>query len=497
MRALRLATGFLVLLAAGPALAANGPLPISSSPASAGRGGAELAVVSDAHAVSANPAGLALLDGPRIDLGAAFYFTRSSFANSRNDDRTGTFFPVPAPAISFGAPIELGEGDATCDRMGFGVSFHTIGGGRNNARFRTAAYPDGELESTGLTFLGLTAGFAVKVTPGFSLGMGVTGIYASLEQTGLAGGGGQQNGLVRNFNNGQLDANNPEFLVNGQPVTWGRLLDSVRAPDTFATSRIEVKDATGFGASAILGATFEVTEGFSIGLSYRTPGFLSALEGTAFLDASRSAAGSGALDTIQSSFLANHLPQGGANLASKYTIKLKGLKLPQVAGAGFAFWPTERVLLALDVKWIGWSTAFDEVTIVLSRGGSRDLSEITSNGRSNGIRSKVLYKWRDQAVVAVGGAVTPTDWLVLRAGYNFGSNPVPSKTENPFAAATVEHHLTLGVGFVIDAFSIDLAWTHAFAKSTSIKNSITNAEWNGMRHKADQDAFLIGGTFRF
>lgn len=480
------------------ARAANGPMPISNSPASTGRGGAELAVVGDAHSVSVNPAGLALLDGPRIDLGAGFYITRSSFTNSRNDDRSGMSFPMPAPALAFGMPIELGEGDGCCETMGFGVALHTIGGGNSKARFRTAAYADGELESTSLLFLGLTAGFAVKVTPRLSLGLGATAIYASLDQTGIVGGGGQTNGLVRNFANGQLDAANPNFLVNGQPITWGRLMESVRAPDTFATSRIEVKDAVGFGGSAILGATFEVTEGLSVGASYRTPGYLSDLEGTAFLDASLSAqAGSGALDSIQSSFLANHLPDGGRNLSSKYSIRLKGIKIPQVAGAGVAFWPHEKILLALDVKWIGWSTAFDEVTILLSRGSSRDLGEITTNGRSGVIRSKVLYHWRDQVVIATGVACTPTDWLVLRAGYNYGSNPIPAKTENPFVAATVEHHLTLGVGFNLDAFSIDVAWVHAFAKSSSIRQSLANPEWSGMRHKADQDAFLLGGTFRF
>ncbi len=483
--------GAIALALIADAHAGNGALPISNSPAAAGRGGTQVAIADDAHAVAVNPASSALLDGPRIDLGAAFYLTRSSFANARNNDRTELNFPSPAPAVAFGMPISLGESDA----LGFGIALHPIGGGKSEARFRTNAYPQGEWEKSDLLLYGLTAGFSIKAIPRVSLGLGVTAIYASLDQAGITGGGATSNGLVRNFANGQVTGG--PFLVNGQPITWGSLLDSVRAPDTYASSRIEVENATGFGASAILGATIEVTDWITVGLSYRTPGWLSTLEGRAFLDASQSAAaGSPALDQIQTSFLANHLPDGG-RLASKYDFSAKGLEVPQVAALGVALWPHDRLLLALDAKWIGWRSAFDEVRIELSRGNSRDLLEITQNQTGSSIRSRSFYRWHDQWVVALGGAFAATDWLVLRAGYNFSTNPVPSKTENPFVSATVEHHLTLGVGLRIENFSFDVSWVHAFVKSTSIRYSISSPEWTGMHHKADQEAFLIGGAYRF
>jgi long-subunit fatty acid transport protein len=344
--------------------------------------------------------------------------------------------------------------------------------------------------------MGLTAGVACKMIPHVSLGMGITGIYASLDQAGIVGGGGQTNGTVRNFSNGQLAPGT--FQVNGQSITWGQLLDSVRAPDTFATSRIVIDNATGFGASGIIGATIEVTDWLSLGLSYRTRGWLTGLDGTAFLDATRSAAaGSASLDAIQASFMANHLPDGGRSLASRYDISIKGLRVPEVAGIGVAAWPLENLLLALDLKWIGWHAAFDEVSIDLHRGTSRDLLEITSNQGSSSIRSKVLYHWHDQWVVAAGTAFQPVEWLVLRAGYHFGSNPVPSKTENPFVPAIVEHHATLGAGVKLGDWSFDIAWIHAFVKATSIRESVANGEWSGMRHKADQDVIMIGGTYRF
>jgi long-chain fatty acid transport protein len=35
----------------------------------------------------------------------------------------------------------------------------------------------------------------------------------------------------------------------------------------------------------------------------------------------------------------------------------------------------------------------------------------------------------------------------LRAGYNYGRNPVPERNLNPTLAAISEHHLTLGAGY--------------------------------------------------
>ncbi len=489
-RAALLAATFLVF--GERALGGNGALPIANSPEAAGRGGAQIAVPDEASSVAVNPAGLALLDRGRIDLGLGFYFTRSSYLDSRNDGRSEDLFPTPAPLVAFAMPFELGEEES----LGVGIALHPIGGGNSLAEFRTAAYPEGERERSSLTLLGLTAGVSVKMLPRISLGMGLTAIYASLDQAGVTGGGNTSNGTVRNFSNGQLVPGN--FLVNGQSLSWGQLLDSVRAPDTFATSRISIAGAKGFGASGLLGAVIDVVDGLSIGLTYRTPGWLSHLDGKAYLDASQSAAaGSTALNQIQSSFLANHLPDGGRGLASRYDISVGGLRVPQAAGIGIAGWPCEQILLALDVQWIGWSTAFDEVSIDLHHGTSRDILEITSNQASSSIHSKVLYHWRDQLVVAAGAAVSPLDWLVLRAGYNWGSNPVPSRTENPFVSATVEHHLTLGVGFRFGDFSIDLAYIHAFVKATTIEESVSHSEWSGMRHKADQDAILIGGAYRF
>lgn len=489
-------------VAARPASAADGAFPIATSPKAAGRGGTTIGVADDAFTVSTNPAGMLSGAGTRIDLSLAFYTAQVSYTNAFNHGRVEQEFPVPAPALgvvhSLGSLEPDDEGPGAEPPFAIGLAMEPVSGGGATALFRTAAFPRGERESSNLAVLGASLGFAIRVHPRVALGLALTGLYASLDQKGIAGGsgGGDAGGLVRNFAGGQVDPQDPFFLVNGQPASWGSVLGAAGGPGASSSAIVDLENATGFGAGGVLGVLVQVTDELSIGAAYRTPGFLTPLEGRASLDAS-AGTGTGASDGIQTSFLNSHLPDGGAGLVSRFRARLSGLSLPQSAAIGAGFWPHRRVLLAADVKWIDWRRAFDAVSVDLRRGTGRDLSEITSNQLSSGLRSRVLLRWHEQLVVAVGVAVAVTDWLRVRAGFRFGNNPVPIRTESPFTPATVEHHATIGFGLAFGPVSFDVAWVHAFPKSTTIEGSAVSPDFNGTRHKADQDAFLLGGGFEF
>jgi long-subunit fatty acid transport protein len=476
-------------------------MPISDSPRATGRGGAEIGVADDAYAVATNPAGLSFLQGDRIELGLELYLPQVTFTNSLNQGTVDQGLPIPAPAVgfthTFGTPDEPEPTDPP--PLAFGLLLAPVAGGGGSAMFHTPLFPEGEKESSKLLVYGLTAGFSVRVLPRVSLGLAVVGLYASLDQAGLGGGtGGQTQGLVRNFNNGQLDTADPDFLINGQTQRWSDVFQAASAPNSYSSSRVVLRHATGLGVSAVLGVLFQATDEVSLGASYRAPGVFGPLDGQAFLDASRATeAGSASLDAIQTSFLQRHLPDGGSFLGSSYSARLTGFRMPEIAGVGAAVRPHPQVLLALDLKWIDWASAFDEVKVALRGGESRDLNEITSNQTSSTVRSTALYHWRSQGVVAVGGAFAATEWLCFRAGYNYGNNPVPTKTESPFNSATTEHHLTAGIGVRVGPVSIDAAYVHAFVHASTIEGSAVKTDFDGTRHKADQDAFLLGGSYEF
>ncbi len=146
------------------------------------------------------------------------------------------------------------------------------------------------------------------------------------------------------------------------------------------------------------------------------------------------------------------------------------LEMPQTVGFGIAFQTPGKLLLKDDnlliegdFKWINWAGAK----------GYKD------------------FGWRDQYVFGLGVQYKPIPRLSLRAGVNYGQNPV--KTHNGFNPggttfvqdipvntfqyeflrvigfpALVETHITCGIGYDFsERFGINIGYTHGFEKSIS------------------------------
>ncbi|MBF0536673.1 MAG: outer membrane protein transport protein [Nitrospirae bacterium] len=145
------------------------------------------------------------------------------------------------------------------------------------------------------------------------------------------------------------------------------------------------------------------------------------------------------------------------------------LEQPQEVGFGIAFEPIkDKFLIETDLKWINWADAT----------GYKD------------------FDWSNQLVVGAGLQFKPVQNLALRAGYNYGKNPVDSHSNftgskmmsmQGYAMPTyyyesfritgfpafVEHHLTLGLQYTVaPQVSINVGYMHAFNKS--MKETGTN-----------------------
>jgi long-chain fatty acid transport protein len=185
-----------------------------------------------------------------------------------------------------------------------------------------------------------------------------------------------------------------------------------------------------FGLGAQVGMIYKVTDQASVGLTYVSPQNVDHKHVVDFEQ-------DGTLDTLK-------------------------LESPQQVGIGFAYSLLDyKLLLGLDLKWINWSGA---------------------NGYGD-------FDWEDQWVVAVGAQYKVTPKLTLRAGYNYGNNPVKEHAITPGFAniqghiipaiafeefrivgfpAFVEHHLTVGGGYQFTPrLSAQLGYMHAFAKTVT------------------------------
>ena len=112
--------------------------------------------------------------------------------------------------------------------------------------------------------------------------------------------------------------------------------------------------------------------------------------------------------------------------------------LPQQVIFGLGYRPTDRLRLALDVKWINWAqTLGEDKPHMPKHEATPDFQLFNMN-------------WDDQVVFAIGAEydLVPERWKI-RAGYNYGKAPLNEEQafENIAFPALVEHHFTAGVGW--------------------------------------------------
>lgn len=114
------------------------------------------------------------------------------------------------------------------------------------------------------------------------------------------------------------------------------------------------------------------------------------------------------------------------------------LDLPQNVVLGLGFMPTARLKIAADLKWINWKSTMGENKPAWNKNSS-------GSGAWN-------TNWDDQWVFAIGAEYALTNWVRLRAGFNYAKNPLPSSRAFEAIAfpAIVESHYTLGVGFTLN-----------------------------------------------
>ncbi|MBI5744573.1 MAG: outer membrane protein transport protein [Elusimicrobia bacterium] len=169
------------------------------------------------------------------------------------------------------------------------------------------------------------------------------------------------------------------------------------------------------------------------------------------------------------------------------------LENPAQYGAGASYKGLDKWVLSADVKYVDWANAK----------GYKD------------------FDWESQTVFGLGAQNQTTDKLTLRAGWNYGKNPVKKHDAfniNGGAATTmvqgkamskfgyeyfriigfpgiVENHLTLGAGYQFSPrFALNLGYKKAFAKTIKETDSTGTVV---LKSKLSEDAYDIGLTFKF
>lgn len=179
------------------------------------------------------------------------------------------------------------------------------------------------------------------------------------------------------------------------------------------------------------------------------------------------------------------------------------LESPQQLGFGAAYKVKElNLLLEANAKWINWS-------------GAKGYKE---------------FDWQDQWVFNLGAQYQPVAGLSIRAGYNYGKNPVkvhnnwdgsfnpgtgaPNSVADVQGAkvpayyyetfriigfpAIVEQHLSLGVGYQFsEKLGVNLSYVHAFQNSITEKGTNPFGMPVTMKSTLSENSFSIAMSYKF
>ena len=386
------------LLAALPAAATNGMNMEGYGPISTGMGGASQAIDHGTAAMAQNPATLALGGpGARLDvalglLGPDVNSSAGPFAAKSG----GTSYVMPA----FGYVRRNGD-------LIYGLGVFAQGGmGTEYGANTFLAAGSGEPVRSELGVGRVLLPLAWNVTPEFAVGATLDFMWAGLDLR-MAAPASDLGALVTG-GSGNLIAGLGGTLPTLPAGTWARI--------DFSDGSDFTGKAKSTGWAAKLGMVWRTSPTFTVGASYQLESSLG--------------------DMKTGSDGAGLSIQGMGTIPGRITVV--DFQWPSMLAVGAAWQATPAVLLAADIKRIGWKSVMKDF---------RMRFDSTAAPFDGSVSFALPQNWKDQTVTNLGVAWAATPALTVRAGVNLASNPIPDATVNPLFPATVEDHYTLGLGY--------------------------------------------------
>ena len=194
--------------------------------------------------------------------------------------------------------------------------------------------------------------------------------------------------------------------------------------------------ASSFGYGATLGVKLHPSTDVAVGAAYETK---STFQDFSF-DVPAHQAPDGAGGTVS-------IPAG--------TDKLK-FDQPAMLSGGVSWRVLPILLVAADVQWINWSDVMGK--------GQPKFQNMAPNGYTTTGAMPFDMSWDDQMVFKAGAEVQATPTIKLRAGFDYGKNPLKADRafENVAFPAVAETHVTAGLGWdVMDSLAVNVAGMYA------------------------------------
>ena len=405
-------------LAAGfTALFAEGYQVNLQSTKQAGMGHTGTAMKLGAESMHFNPAGLAFMD-KKLDVSAGVSFVCS------NVEYTATGGSYTAQSESKpSTPIYLYAGYKVNKNLAAGISVtNPYGSGLKWPSDWNGAHLVQEIS---LKTFSIQPTFSYKLFDRISLGAGLmifTGNVA-IDRAMLPKGFGTLPAMISAH----------PLLTDDNKQALGAMLGQY-ADKIPAEAKLSGTSKVGVGYN--IGAMFDITKQWTIGVSYRSEVKMKVEKGETAVSYAQGA--NQAVATLEQILGTTLAPiQNGANFAAS-------MPLPANLNVGLSYKPNEKLILSADFQYVFWS-AYDSLNITFP----------------NNYVSKQGKNYSNAFAVRVGGQYSVLSYLDARLGVYFDKTPVNSTLYSPETPGADKLGISAGLSFrPIKNFSIDAAFTY-------------------------------------
>ncbi len=476
-----------------PAFAQDGVRSIDYNAKTIGRAGVSIGWFDSPELMMTNPAGISFLSSSTLDANFSLFVPSLHFQNVLNNTEGKTnYYPLP----------DLAYVNNTNSNWSWGIGFFTQGGMGADYNLYNSLYHDqyGNLiaQPYHSKFANMEGGpsVAYKFTPSFSVGISIHAVYSMLEfQMPYSLSPSVMNGVV-----------NPQT-----GMTFGQMFSAPAASGGFGynelTASADMSDLSTLSFTGKIGLAYKVNDQLSFGLSYTLPTSLTFKNGKAAMDMTyqmNDAFGKAVLGYMAQNPSANaqeaqlavmqEFTQMGIDLtkgaSDTYNLEMK-LKLPQSLGFGVSYSPLEPLRLGLDVEWLNWSSAFNQMSISLTDGQNPNIARMLG---SNSLNVDFPLDWKNTVLIKFGGQYEVSTAFAVRAGYAYGENPVPSSTLFSIFPAIAVNHIMVGASYKIyGPVTVNAAYEIGIKKTCCSSNSSLIAnEYDGSMSELSANVYHIG-----
>lgn len=236
-----------------------------------------------------------------------------------------------------------------------------------------------------------------------------------------------------------------------------RMVDQSFVGASDGRARVET-DGDGWGYN--LGLLYRPNDRWQLGLAYRSE---------IKVDFSGDMRLSGIAAPLQPLF-------GGASFS---TAVQTASTFPEIYSIGVAFWPNDRLVVAVDAELVRWSS-FDQSTLRLT-------PQVPAAGVTD---TTTPLDWDDSLQLKIGGEYQLDETWKLRAGYAFIQGVVPEYTLGPENPDADQHNFSIGVGWQKDQLTVDWFYNLGLFEKQRVNNTLLKGSY-------DTEAHYLGMSFGY